>query len=284
MAIQNSYVPLESELVSSLGPKLTFSTTDTPALFTSTSFIYSFAFVIIIVTASFRYALAGVLRMQASEEGIRKSKEEFKRVTFGLLGVLGLWLILFTVNKDMLTGEVGLENLKTDPIKATSNSSGITTGGNGGTTGGSAPVIPKNNDDPTGWKAISDDAGVRANLRNLSNGGISVNKSVCINPVQTSCTTVGGLAPETISMLSQLRSTCSGTITITGGSENGHSSHGVGKTPVDLSISSPGGLNDCIRAFPAGPAKNFCKKTYIQFGYIFCDELNTSPHWHVYKQ
>jgi hypothetical protein len=136
MAIQNSYVPLESELVSSLGPKLTFSTTDTPALFTSTSFIYSFAFVIIIVTASFRYALAGVLRMQASEEGIRKSKEEFKRVTFGLLGVLGLWLILFTVNKDMLTGEVGLENLKTDPIKATSNSSGITTGGNGGTTGG----------------------------------------------------------------------------------------------------------------------------------------------------
>jgi hypothetical protein len=86
--------------------------TGTPTLFASSSFIFALSITIVIVAASFRYAYAGVLRLPASEEGIRKSKEEFKRVTYGLLGVLGLWLVLFTVNKDMLTGEVTLSALK----------------------------------------------------------------------------------------------------------------------------------------------------------------------------
>lgn len=281
MANPTSYTLLEPGFSNSLGGNVSFNTNTEPTFFTSTSFIYSLALTIILVTASFRYALAGVERMKASEEGIRESKAEFKRVTFGLLGVLGLWLVLFTVNKDMLTGDVGLSNLRSKPVSSggASTVTPVNTGGGTSVT----PTIPKNNDDPTGWKAISDDAAVRQGLRNLGNGGITVNKSVCLNPTQTSCTTVGGLPPETISMLTQLRNTCSGTITITGGSENGHSSHGIGKTPVDLSISSPGGLNDCIRAFPEGPTKNFCKKTYTQFGYIFCDELYTTPHWHVFK-
>ncbi|MBP6949158.1 MAG: transglycosylase SLT domain-containing protein [Candidatus Pacebacteria bacterium] len=84
----------------------------TPTLFASSSFIFTLSITIVIVAASFRYAYAGVLRLPASEEGIRKSKEEFRRVTYGLLGVLGLWLVLFTVNKDMLTGEVTLSALK----------------------------------------------------------------------------------------------------------------------------------------------------------------------------
>ncbi len=273
-----SYTLLEPNLTKDLGGEnFNFNTSNSSSFFASTSFIYVFAISIIIVAAALRYAYAGMLRIDASESGIKKSKEEFTRVTYGLLGVLGLWLILFTVNKDMLTGDVTLSNLtSSSTVSVSSNASNLQTSL-------SKPFIPKNNDDPVGWKAIENDPVVRAKLKNLPNGGIGVKKSVCMTPVYTSCTTVGGLPESTITMLTSLRSTCSGVISITGGSEAGHSSHGPNKTPVDLSISSPGGLEACIRGFEKGPTVSFCKNTYVNFGYIFCDERGT-PHWHVYKQ
>jgi hypothetical protein len=202
-------------------------------------------------------------------------------VTLGLLGVFSLFLILFTVNKGMLRGDVGFEGLKVSGSTSNNQAARSTTVPT--TNSRNTPFIPANTDDSVGWDAIKNDPTVRAQLRNLPNGGISVNKSVCTTPTQTSCTTVGGLPADTISMLSSLRQECSGTITITGGSETGHKSHGPGKSPVDLSISSPGGLNACIQAFQAGPSLNYCKKTYTKFGYVFCDELYTTPHWHVFK-
>ena len=138
MATQASYVPLEGGILSSIGGKqASFDTAATPSFFASTSFLYTFSFVIILAAASFMYAHAGVLRMQANEEGLRKSKEEFARVTYGLLGVLGLWLILFTVNKDMLTGDVTLSALK------------ITTGASSSSNTTTKPTTPTNPTNPT---------------------------------------------------------------------------------------------------------------------------------------
>ncbi len=280
MATPTSYVPLEGGLTQAItGKSLAFDTNSTPTLFTSTSFLYTLFFVVIVVVAASKYAQAGLLRMEASESGIKKSNEVFKKTTLGLLGVFSLWLILSTVNKDLLTGNVGLDALR-------SKSSG--TFGGGGATGvisrpSSArdnPPIPANNDDPKGWDAIKNDSTVR---KQLLDNNITVNKGVCNNPTQTSCTTVGGWPQETVTMLMQLRNTCSGGIEVTGGNEAGHSSHGPGKSPVDLSMNKPGNLNACISAFPAGPTLNYCKKTYVNFGHIFCDE-NGTPHWHVYKQ
>ena len=131
------YQALEPTITSSLGTEPLSFDGSSVSFFTSTSFLYTLAFVVIVVAASYRYSVAGMLRMQATEEGIRKSKEEFKRVTYGLLGVFGLWLILATVNKDMLTGDVGLSELKATmttnsgkyiPSKTTSPSIGTQTG------------------------------------------------------------------------------------------------------------------------------------------------------------
>ena len=109
------YKLLEPNLTRGLTDKgIGFNTSATPSFFASTSFIYTLAFVVIIAAASFRYAYAGTLRINPSEANIKKSKEEFTRVTYGLLGVLGLWLVLFTVNKDMLTGDVTLANLRAE--------------------------------------------------------------------------------------------------------------------------------------------------------------------------
>ena len=114
MPTTKTYQPLEGNMLKAVGGTApSFTDGATPSFFTSASFLYSFFFVIIVVAASGRYMFAGILRMSATEDGIRKSKEEMWRVTKGLLGVFGLWLILFTVNKDLLTGNVGLDNLRT---------------------------------------------------------------------------------------------------------------------------------------------------------------------------
>ena len=273
-----SYVPLEpSSFKEAL--KINSPTFDSAnvSFFATSSFIYILLFTVIVAAAFYEYILVGVYRMEASESGIRKSNETFKRTTLGLLGVFSLFLIIFTLNKSLLTGDVDLGEFKAGAVPVATQPAATTPTGTINN-----PTIPKNNDDPTGWKAIQDDSTVRAQLKSLPNGGISVNRNVCNNPTQTSCTTVGGLPADTLSMLSSLRSTCSGVITVTGGTEAGHKSHGPGKYPVDLSINSPGGLEACIRSFSAGPSVSFCKKTYSNFGYTFCDELGTA-HWHVYK-
>ncbi len=274
-----SYIQLEPTSLSSLVDKVPTFNGSSLSFFDTSSFVYTLFFMAIVGAAFYEYILVGVYRMEASESGIRKSNETFRRTTLGLAAVFALFLIIFTLNKGLLTGNVGLGELKGEAVPRVT-----TDATQAPVVDRNSPSIPKNNDDPVGWGSISDDAAVRSQLASLPNGGIGINKKVCITPTQTSCTTVGGMPAETVSMLSSLRQTCSGTITITGATEAGHKSHGPGKTPVDLSLHSAGGLEACIRSFPTGPTVSFCKKTYVKFGYVFCDENLGIVHWHVYKQ
>jgi hypothetical protein len=275
----NSYTPLERDSLSALGVDApTFAGVST-SFYATSSFVYTLFFVAIVGAAFYQYTIAGIHRMEASQNSISKSNDIIKRVTLGLLGVFSLFLILFTVNKGMLRGDIGLGELGIKPVNGTTGTKVIVPS----TRGIDNPTIPKTTDDPIGWEAIRNDSTVRATLKSYPNGGIGVNRTVCMAPALTSCTTVGGLPPSTISMLLALRNQCSGTIEITGGSEAGHKSHGPGKTAVDLSVNSAGGLNDCIRSFPRGSDLSYCKKTYENFGYVFCDE-NGTPHWHVFKK
>ena len=265
----NSYTSLEPGFSQSIGIPSVGGVT---SLLASTSFIYSLLIISCIGATAFVYLRGGLWRMQGTPASISKSNAEFKRGTLGLLGVLLLFLLLFTLNKDLLTGNVGLEGLRSIVgIKTPA----VATGGD---------TVPTNQQtgDQSWLDAIKEDPTVRDQLSKLSGGGISVNKAVCGSPSQTGCTTVGGWPSATLSMLSQLRSTCSGNIQVTGGTEAGHSSHGPGRTPVDLGIGDST-LNSCISKFASGPNLGFCKKTYTNFGFIFCDENNANPHWHVFK-
>ncbi len=117
------YKTLESKSLDALGIKApTFGSNDTNSLLTTSTFIYSLLFTAIVLAAFYRYVIAGVYRLQASETSIRKSNEIFKQVTLGLLGVFSLFLILFTFNKGLVTGDVQLEGLKSE----------LPTGGGGG--------------------------------------------------------------------------------------------------------------------------------------------------------
>ncbi len=290
----NSYVSLEpgaeKTLVPGFIPK--FNSSSPLSLDLSLNFIFMVAFIIVAATAMGMAVYGyGVLRLgvfgDSSEQRLTRGKKIGQKALGGFLGISIAYLTILTLNPDMLRTSISLEKLRVGSKVTSLPSVPTTTPVNR-----QNPQIPKNNDDPKGWEAIKNDAQVRAFLRNLPNGGISVNKSVCINPTQTSCTTVGSLPQSTLTMLTQLRNICSGRIMITGGVEAGHSSHGPGLTPIDLSLND-NDFTKCIQSFPKSskvPIRNsrgdplcFKDKVYEKFGFTFCDEISTDRHLHVYQ-
>ena len=132
--MNKNYVPLEPDYFTATGAKApTFNADGVASLFASTSFLYTLGIMICVVAGGVMYARAGLIRMQASERSVRKSNEEIKRITLGLLGILSLFVIIYTFNRNILTGDVGLSGLRS------SGGGAVTTGVvGGGTTGGAS--------------------------------------------------------------------------------------------------------------------------------------------------
>ena len=108
------YTSLEPSNLQALGVKTpSFDAGSSASFFATSSFLYSLFFTTIVIAAAYRYVVAGSLRIQASESSLRQSNDIVKRVTLGLLGVFSLFLILFTVNKGLVNGEIGLDALYT---------------------------------------------------------------------------------------------------------------------------------------------------------------------------
>ena len=259
---------LEPSIASDLGQTAPKFVPGAPAdLFLTTSFLYTVAIMGILAVAAWRYMLAGAWRIEASERGVRKSNEEIKRVTLGLIGVLSLFTILYTFNKGLLQGDVGLEGLATKRTGA--SATGVTT-----------PAGPASPPNPTGGSEQTNRAALAAQ-------GITVNKEPCteaqMKESTPSCTNLADMGSAAMSMLLQLPSSCPGaSVAVTGGTEPGHKSHGPGKSVVDLRI---GGsvLDACIsKKGSTGPDLNYCVGTWVWLGFVFCNEKNTS-HWHVFK-
>jgi hypothetical protein len=267
----SSYTPLESGYLSTFGSIPTFSGSG-GSFYSSVVFVYLLFFAIIVVAAGGRYVVAGLSRMQAGEQGLRKSNEIIKRVTLGLLGVFGLFILLYTINRGFLVGDIGLEGLRigggagttqTTPTTPTNTTGGQTTQGGTG---------------QTQTQTTGTEAAIRADL---AKSNITVNKNACTQTQTSNCTNVAGLPQSTIDMLKQLKTTCNQSFVVTGGTEGGHSSHGVGLRPVDVTYNN-GSLNSCIFGFTAITPPKFCYRAYQNFGYTFCDERNTNRHWHIY--
>jgi hypothetical protein len=166
--------PSYSQTLSQDGRPLSFSTSNAVSLFTSTSFLWSAGIMICVVAAGFMYMRAGALRMQASEAGVRKSNEEIKRTTIGLIGVLSLFVILYTFNKGLLRGDVSLISLKASPYGGSS-----ATVATGGTTAGAGAE-----DVSTGGSG-----GASASCASTQTIIASLSSGICKN---TSCTALSG--------------------------------------------------------------------------------------------
>lgn len=270
-----NYTPLEPSFIQPLG--LDTIGGGITSLLASTTFLYGAGIMLVIVAAAFRYGLAGIWRIEASSRGITKSNQEIKRVTFGLIGVLSLFLLISSVNRDLLRGDVGLNNLGggVGASPTTSNTSAAsTTHGSGA----GSPGNPSTNGSEQSNRGVLRNAGI---VVISTSGQTTPCTPQQLEQPKPSCTNLEGMPSSVISMLLQLKTTCGTTLTVTGGTEPGHKSHGPGKAAVDVDDNNST-LNACIRKFSAGPVLGFCTATFSNFGFLFCDERGTS-HWHIFK-
>lgn len=118
-----------------------------------------------------------------------------------------------------------------------------------------------------------------ADMRALfKDAGIGINNGPCVNGQTVGCTNVGGLPTGVIENLKTLGGNCGGcNIIVTGGSEDGHKTHGDGKAVVDLRMNDS--LNSYVttRGKPGVDSKTGWN-TYTVGNTVFLQEKD---HWHA---
>lgn len=126
-------------------------------------------------------------------------------------------------------------------------------------------------------------------LRNtLMAVNIKINKDPCtasqMRELKPSCTNIQGLPQEMVNLLLDLRNACKDCeILITGGTEPGHQTHGVGRMAFDLRLAPGDALYKFITApenIMSGPSGVF-SATYLVLSAKFNDETIGDRHWHV---
>lgn len=240
------------------GPQTTFSQWLPGAFQLTIGIAAGLAFVMI--------SFGGIL--YATSDAVGKKSDGKKYITnaiIGLLFVIGAWVILNTINPEIL-------NLKwTVPIPKTDMK---------------LPTVVAGTP-PTPEQRLADSQ-VRARL-----SGIAVNHAnMCDAGQTTGCTNLNGLKEPVIQGLLSLKDdrfcACSGALTITGGTEEGHTSHSGGMA-VDLSRSDA--LNKYILSSQVGKVDTKLGPAYrvaLPNGRIavFLDEQvgsdgSSDRHWHV---
>lgn len=249
--------------------------------FTSVVHSLSFVMTVIIVVLALGYQLVpGLAGMAVSTSGVKReeSKKHFSKALFGI-GV-GLFLIPLLLYLYPNFGTLTFRMLTPSSTNQNEND------GSGGITGGpiTTPGTPS-----VGTKDISAMTSTEVAIRNrFSADGISINNGPCTEVGQTNCTSVGGMAENTITLLESIKSQCACSITITGGTEwwlhSATTKHVPGGGAVDLHEDG-GALDNYIRNLPQASKSSNCNSNYSSNGFSFCDEVTSSAftarHWHI---
>ncbi len=204
--------------------------------------------------------------------GKAQGKEWITNAIWGLLLVIGAWIILNTINPQILKFDLIINRPN---IQA-----------------GQAAAVPGI---PMTQQQIADDSTVKQQLKA---GGVTFNNNdkACVNGEMQGCTNVNGLPQTAIDGLIALKKTsCSNClIIVTGGTEPGaHASHGVGQPIVDLRPDP--NLNIFIYGKTGAPADGYSigrtwkdsnnRVHHASFTYETNggnpNQTSTGPHWHV---
>lgn len=235
----------------------------------------------------------GGLRLTAADSGnkAREIKEDIVRATYGVIGVLALWLILYQVNPDLLRGEISFKPIDL-PVQTTTTGTSTTPSGTNQTASTTLPAgacVDRNCPNSKLQEILADEQRVRGLLSGKV--GTNNNGSWCTRVGQDRCTNVGLLPSDVISMLLQLQTSCNCTVVISGGTEWwAHSTHGPGVSAVDVQIGNSA-LDAYIKRQPTSPTSGRCAGgvVYVFQGWRFCSEgqgayaKTTGAHWHVNK-
>ncbi len=177
------------------------------------SAVYKLAIWIVGLCALFMFLIGAFMYMlsAANTSKMGSAKEIMQDALIGLVLALTSYLILYVINPDLV-------NLKLPTVSMPSTSS---------TPSGGAPtsVTP-----PAG--TYSHTEAVQA----LSSKGISTSSSGnCNDQNNKTCTSLNGIPKATIEDVIRLKEGTGCPVTVTGGTEVGHKSHGTGLPVVDLS-------------------------------------------------
>lgn len=209
--------------------------------------------------------------------GKSEGKTHITNALWGLLLIISSYIILYTINPNLVKLKLEIEGLKvggayeTDLRISTSSPTGVGYG-------------------PSYGKPWFSDSSERASL---SSNGISIKTPTCATIGQSPCTSVAGLSPKVISGLVFLKDECNCTFTVTGGTEywlhgtkkterieNSRTQHFPDGNVVDLRKVS----GDTLSAFiisqkrVSGSGCSLLGAAYDYNGITFVDE---KTHWHV---
>ncbi|MFZ2484530.1 MAG: pilin [Minisyncoccia bacterium] len=195
--------------------------------------------------------------------GKSEAKTTIENAIWGLLLAISAWLILNTIN----TGLTSF-NLSVTPIAPPATSPG---GGGGGGGGGGTPMTQQQ---------IQADTAIR---NQLTANIIAVPNGPCTQGQTTNCTNVNGLPRSAIDGLIALKKSCGSgcVVSVSGGTEGGHATHGPGLPQVDLSLKNST-LNSYIRTNDAGSANPNCGiRSAPRYKVGGATYVNEGDHWHV---
>ncbi|NLE07229.1 MAG: DUF1345 domain-containing protein [Parcubacteria group bacterium] len=228
--------------------------------------------VLSIVVGGFQYISTDAF--QKKSEG----KARIKNSILGLILVIGSWLILHTINPDLL--EINLE-LETPVMEEMPESSGsLRPGGSRVATGA----------DLLSGTSLAADESIR---KQLESAGIKINNPPCTADRTSNCTNLNGLPQSTIITLAALKLDCSNyhgsdcPIVITAGTEtslhNKGTAHRPGNGVIDLRPTPK--LNAYLGNTSPKDGEQIVKNGFkFTYEVIGSNPASTADHWHVVTQ
>jgi hypothetical protein len=235
-----------------------------PAMFNLLIGLSAVFAVLMIVIGGFQYMSTDAI------QGKSAGKERIKNAIFGLVLVIGAWLILYTINPKLLTLDLSIS-----PASTSAPSGGILSG------------VATGADLLSGYD-LTDDMANRVIL--TANPSISINNPPCTTSRTSNCTNLNGLPQSMILSIKSLQSACAQSnggscpIVITGGTETSlHSAgtqHGPGNSVVDLRPTSE--LNSYL-GITSPKNGDIVTKNGLEFTYetVGSGGISTGDHWHV---
>jgi len=206
--------------------------------------------VIMIVIGGVQYMLTG----SVTKKG--QAKETISSAILGLVLALAAFTILQTINEDL----VKFDLVKT--IKALGDKARIESG-----------LAPS-----------AEQSSIEQQTRDrLTSGGIVISNQ-CPPGRNLGCTNVGDLPDSAVQGLIGLANTCGCSVVVTGGTEDGHQTHGQGQPIVDLRPTTS--LNNFLLGSGGSTNRLSCGDTVRRTGALYVWEPpgcrgSTGNHWHV---
>lgn len=219
----------------------------------------------IAIALAFIFITIGGITYATSDSltGKQDGRNYIENAILGLLLVIGSYVILYTINPQILNLSIVIPRPNPPAQQVT-----LTAG---------TPLTPAE---------LADDDRIR---RRLAAEGVTVNATACASGQTRGCTNLNGLPESAITGLISLDSTCSGCVVITGGTEGGHRSHRPGASIVDLRPTN--GLNRYITGSILNPSEGRSRAMVlpnnqrITFTYEAAGGnaggTSTGNHWHV---